>query len=150
MKLSCWSSVIPRCFWYWQVLAWVLLKFKGREWLLSDFWQKTLLLLVLFLWRWRSGFNCIFHWKVKSLTFCKWQFNSSGKVSLPWKWEKGVLSSAIIVQLDQMSSKSFMYIKNVSRPSTDPRGTRFYKFPSKSLAIKSYPLITCMKFLKKI
>ena len=47
VKLNRSSNISPRCFWDWQVLISVLLKVKGRQLLVSVFfWRKSLLLLV--------------------------------------------------------------------------------------------------------
>ena len=113
VKLSRLSNISPWCFWDWQVVTSVLLKIKGRELLLSAFFEKTTSCACLF----GSGLNCIFHWKAQSLTFCKSLFSSSCEVSC---WT---------CKVDQMlSGKSLMYIKNISGSSAEPWGTP--DFPS--------------------
>ena len=120
VKLSRLSNISPWCFWDWQVVTSVLLKIKGRELLLSAFLEKITSCACLF----GSGLNCIFHWKAQSLTFCKSLFSSSCEVSLLKTWEKRNMSSVKILQADWMlSGKSFMYIKKISGPRTDPWGT---------------------------
>ena len=120
VKLSCLSNISPGCFWDWQALTSVWLKVKGRELLLSAFLEKITSCSCFF----GSELNCIFTWKVQSLTFCKSEFSSSCEVSLLRAWEKKDVPSAKILQVNRMlSGKSFMYIKDISGQSTDGWGT---------------------------
>ena len=126
LKLRRSSNTSPRCFWDWQVLTSVLLKVNGRGLLLSTFLEKITSCACFF----GLGLNCVFHWKAQSLTFCKSWFSSSCEVTLSRTWEKRDVSSAKILLVDQMlSGKPFMYIKNISGPSTDPWGTQDFTSP---------------------
>ena len=129
------SNISPRCFRDRQVLTSALLKVKGREYLLSAFFEKITSCACLF----GSGLNCIFHWKAQSLTFCKSLFSSSCEVSLLKTLEKGMCHLQKFYKLIECYLADQLCILKilVDRVQTP-------EFPSRSLAINNYPLITCM------
>ena len=120
VNLSHSSNISPGCFWVDKILLQFWWKLKEESCYSQLFWRKSLLVLVFF----GSGFNCIFHWKAQSLTFCKSLISSSCEVTC---WT---------CKVDQMlSGKSFMYMKNISGSSAEPWGTP--DFPSSQVEVWS-------------
>ena len=95
----------------------LLLKVRSSNFWLPAFLEKYSSLACLF----RSGLNCILHWKAQFFINSKSLFKVAQETCLSKTLKKREVSSANILQLDSMlSGKSFMYTKKNRGPSTDP------------------------------